>query len=430
MFDIIKRLKSSDLVKVFSFTSLSTIIKLITGYISVKIVASIIGPSGIALIGQLQNFTSIFTTLGAGGINNGVVKYVSEFKEEESELKKILSNGMRITFFLSLFFGIIIAIFCYPLSKWIFLDSKYYYVFIFLGIGLLLLSLNNYFLSILNGFQEFRKFVIVNILTSIIGLIFTIFLVLEFQLEGALIANVTYQSFVLFVTIFFVKKYFWFNKDYLWSKWNKPIIKKYLSYSLMALVSAATVPVSQLIIRGHIIHEFSIDAAGYWEGMNRISGLYMVFFTTTFGVYYLPKLSEIKDNFSLRQEIIKTYKIIAPLILLSLIIVYFLKDIVIGILFTKDFYAMKYLFFWQLSGDFFKIMSWILAFIMVAKSMTRIYIISEIVFSVLLVVLSYYFINLNGIKGATQAYCLNYFIYFIVMLIIFSGLLFSKKNKL
>lgn len=419
MFDIIKKLKSSDLVKVFSFTSLSTIIKLVTGYISVKIVASIIGPSGIALIGQLQNFTSIFTTLGAGGINNGVVKYVSEYKDEKDELKKFLSNGTRITFVLSLFFGIVITVFCYPLSNWIFLDSKFYYVFIFLGIGLLLLSLNNYFLSILNGFQEFRKFVIVNIITSVIGLVFTVILVWKFHLEGALIANVTYQSVVLFVTIFFIRKYFWFNKNYLWGKWDKTIIKKYLSYSLMALVSAATVPVSQLIIRGHIIHNFSTNIAGYWEGMNRVSGLYMIFFTTTFGVYYLPKLSEIKDNSLQMQEIIKTYKVIAPLILFSLIVVYFFKDIVIGVLFTKDFYAMRDLFFWQLLGDFFKIMSWILAFVMVAKSMTKIYVITEILFSVILVSFAYYFINLNGIVGATQAYCLNYFIYFIFVVFYF-----------
>ena len=62
----IKKIIKSDLVKVFSFTGLSTLIKLITGYVTVKFVASIIGPSGIALIGQLQNFSAIFTTLGAG----------------------------------------------------------------------------------------------------------------------------------------------------------------------------------------------------------------------------------------------------------------------------------------------------------------------------------------------------------------------------
>jgi len=427
MLEKLKKITSSDLVKVFSFTSLSTIIKLLTGYISVKIVASIIGPSGIALIGQLQNFTSIFTTLGAGGINNGVVKYVSEFKEDDSTLKKFLGNGFRITVSLSLFFGILIILFCNQLSEWIFLNPKYYYVFIFLGASLILMSLNNFFLSILNGLKEFRKFVVVNILTSIIGLIFTVYLVLEYHLEGALIANVTYQSVVLFVTFFFVRKYFWFNRGYLFGKWDKVIVKKYLSYSLMAIVSVVTVPVSQLMIRGYLINKFSIDTAGYWEGMNRISNLYMVFFTTTFGVYYLPKLSEIKDTALLRKEVLKTYKLVTPLIFFSLILVYLCKDIVINILFTKDFYSMKNLFFWQLLGDFFKIMSWILAFIMVAKSMTKIYIITEIAFSIIFILFSYFFINLNGVIGATQSYCLNYFLYFVVMLFIFKNLIFSKK---
>ena len=195
----------------------------------------------------------------------------------------------------------------------------------------------------------------------------------------------------------------------------------------MAIISVATVPVSQLLIRGYLIKQYSIDLAGYWEGMNRISSLYLVFFTTTFGVYYLPKLSEIKGKALLRQEVLKTYKIVTPCIALSLLCVYFFKGFVISILFSKEFYNMKDLFLWQLAGDFFKIMSWILAFIMVAKSMTRIYIITEILFSVSLVGLSYFFINMNGVIGATQSYCLNYFLYFIVMLFIFKNLIFSKN---
>lgn len=96
--------------------------------------------------------------------------------------------------------------------------------------------------------------------------------------------------------------------------------------------------------------------------MNRISGLYLLFVTTSFSVYYLPKLSEIKTQVLLK-EIIKTYKIITPIIVISLILIFLLKNLVINVLFTKEFYPMKDLFFWQLLGDFFKIMSWILAFL-------------------------------------------------------------------
>jgi len=421
----IRKLISSDMVKVFSFTGISTLIKLISGYVSVKIIATIVGPSGIALIGQLQNFTSIFTTLGAGGINNGVVKYVSEYKDEETQLEKFIRTGFKITITCSLFFGVILILFSYPLSHWILLDNQYYYVFILFGISLLLLSLNNFFLSIINGFQEFKKFVLINIITSIVGLVFTVILVSLYQLKGALIANVTYQSIILFVTIYFLKSLKWFSKNKFNGKLNKDIVKRYFSYSLMAIVSAATVPVSQLLIRGYLINNYSISSAGYWEGMNRISGLYLLFVTTSFSVYYLPKLSEIKSESLLRKEILTTYKIITPIIAISLMLIFILKGVVISILFTKEFYPMKELFLWQLLGDFFKIMSWILAFLMVAKSMTKTYIFTEIIFSILIVLLSYIFINLHGVIGATQSYCINYFIYFIVMLLVFRKLLFK-----
>lgn len=424
----IKNVISSDLIKVFSFTGLSTLIKLITSYLSVKVVASIIGPSGIALIGQLQNFAAIITTLGAGGINNGIVKYVSEYKEEPTELQKYLKNGFKITVYFSLVCGLVIILLSRYLGQWILLDSSYYYVFIYFGISLLFMSMNNYMLSVLNGFKEFRKFVLINIITSLVGLLFTVVLVLKFHIKGALIATVTYQSIIFFVTILFLRKNDWLSTKILWGSWNSAVIKKFLSYSLMALVSAATVPVSQLIIRGFLIKKFSMDAAGYWEGMNRISGLYLMFVTTSFSVYYLPKLSELRFSADLRHEIVKTYKIITPIIVAGLLFIFILKDLVINILFTEEFYPMKELFFWQLFGDLFKILSWILAFVMVAKSMTKIYIITEIAFSVLFVLLSIVLINCFGVIGATQSYCLNYFLYFIAMIFIFRKLIFSKQS--
>lgn len=419
-----KKILSSDLVKVLSYTGFSTLIKLITSYVTVKVVASIIGPSGVALVGQLQNFTSIFTTVGAGGINNGVVKYVSEYKEDENTLQKYLTNGFKLTAYFSSISGFLLIILSNYLSKWVLFEEKYSYLFILFGLNLILLSFNNFFLSVLNGFKEFKKFVSINIFTNVISLIFTVILVWLYGLKGALISLVTYQGFVLLITMYYLKKKDWFSKQ-LWGNWDKQIVGKYFSYSLMALVTAMTLPVSQLLIRGYIIKEYSITDAGFWEGVNKISAMYLMFITTSFSVYYLPKLAEITDDHILRKEILKTYKIITPIIFITLAMIYLLKDVVINVLFTKEFYPMKELFLWQLIGDFFKIMSWLLAFVMVAKSMTKLYIITEILFAVSLVLLSYYFIGHYGILGSTESYCINYFLYFVVMVGIF-----SRKLKL
>lgn len=221
MINKIKNVIASDLIKVFSFTGLSTLVKLITSYVTVKVVASIIGPSGIALVGQLQNFINILTTLGGGGINNGVVKYVSEYKEEETKLHQYLKNGFKITVYFSLICGVSLILLSKYLGQWVLLDSSYYYVFIYFGISLLFMSLNNYLLSVINGFKEFRKFVSINIITSIVGLLFTVVLVLFLHIKGALIATVTYQSVIFFITILFLRKNNWLSTKILWGSWNQ-----------------------------------------------------------------------------------------------------------------------------------------------------------------------------------------------------------------
>lgn len=62
----------------FSLNAVATLVKMLTGFISVKIVAVLIGPAGIALLGQLNNFSSIFLTISTGGISSGVTKYIAE----------------------------------------------------------------------------------------------------------------------------------------------------------------------------------------------------------------------------------------------------------------------------------------------------------------------------------------------------------------
>ncbi|TDX94498.1 O-antigen translocase [Chryseobacterium daecheongense] len=419
-------MKSSNLLKIFSLTGISTVIKVVTSYITVKFLASLVGPAGIALIGQLQNFTTILITLGAGGINNGVVKYVAEYKENHSKLREILGNGFRITAFLSLTVGLIIIILSKFLSELILLDRQYSYVFILFGVSLFFVSINNFFISVLNGYQEFKKYVIVNIITSAIGLAFTVGLVVLFNIRGALISMVTYQAVIVFFTVMYIRKLHWFSKVFLWSAWSKKVIKQYVSYSFMTIVSAITVPVTQFVIRRFLIQEYSITDAGYWESMNKISGLYLMLFTSTFSVYYLPKLSEVKDQIVLKNEIFKTYKIFTPILLISLVSIFLLKDLVVYVLFTPNFAPIKKLFFWQVCGDFFKIMSWILAFVMVARSMSRVYVITEISFAVLQIVLTYLFVDYYGLTGAVQAYFVNYFIYFWTMVVLFKNMLFKK----
>lgn len=423
-----KRLKSAEIIKVFSLNAIATGIRMLAGLVSVKIVAAIIGPAGVAIMGQLNNISSIILGVATGGIGSGVTKYISEYKEDKTEIRKLLSNALRIVLSFTFIISLALIVLHDYLSKWILLSDEYGYVFLIFGFTILFYTLNSLLITILNGYKEFKKFVRINICGTIFGLICSIVLVTTFGLTGAMINAVTYQSVMFFITLWMCRKYPWLSLSNFTGKYDKGTTRKYLKYSLMAFVSLALVPVSQMLLRGYVISEISITEAGWWEGMNRISSMYLSIITTSFSVYYLPKLSEIKDNIELRNEIFRCYKVVIPMILIATVSIYTLRHFIIWLLFTPDFYPMGKLFSWQLLGDFFKITSWLLAFLMVAKAKTFAFIASEIVFSFSFVGLGFLFMHWNGTVGITQAYMTNYIIYLLAMMYLFRDIIFIKKR--
>ena len=213
-----------NLIKTSVLTGLSTFIKIISGFVINKMIAIYIGPSGLALIGQLQNFITITMTYANGAISNGIVKYVSEYKDEETKKTKIISSGLIISLFCSLLIGIILLLFSKKISFLVLKTDNYYQIIILFGFTVILFALNAFLLAVLNGLREIKKFVTINILSSVFGLFLTCLLIVFYQLKGALIALVINQSVVFFITLIFVLRSKWFNVKYFFSGYDKQYI--------------------------------------------------------------------------------------------------------------------------------------------------------------------------------------------------------------
>ncbi len=427
MTKVLERIKSAlrgDIVKVLSLTSVSTLVKMCTGLVSIKVVALLIGPAGVALVGQLNNFVSIILSFAGGGIDKGITRYTSEHKYNPELLSAYLSTALKITVVFSVVIGILLIIFSSWLSKTVLLSKEYGYVFILFGTTLLMYAANNFLLCVVNGFKEFKRFVSINIASSLTGLAFTLTLVALYGTAGALAAMVTFQSVVLAITLWIVRRAAWMKIGNFCQRFSSAIAGKYFRYSLMALISALMLPLSRMLVRGYIMTTVSEDAAGWWEGMCRISNIYLMVITTSFSIYYLPRLSELKSAVEMRAEIIKAIKLIMPLLGTGLGLIYLTRHFIVHLLFSEAFEPMAGLFIWQLGGDFLKIGSWLVAFVMIAKAYTRLYIITEILSTAIYAGASYALIYFHGVTGACEAYFVQYVLYSIAISLIFHKLLF------
>ncbi|HFF4987466.1 TPA: O-antigen translocase, partial [Acinetobacter baumannii] len=328
----------------------------------------------------------------------------------------------------SLIFSLIILIFQKQLSLYIFHTDLYQTVFVWFAVFLTFFTFNALFLAILNGKKEVLRLVIANIVGSIFSLAITSLLAIKYSLYGALVALSIYQSLAFLATLLLCYKANWFRLSYLFGKIDKSIAKKFAAFALMALVSAICVPLSQMAIRSYLTHEFGVTYAGYWEAMIRLSAAYLMLVTTTLGIYYLPRLSELSKLEEIKSEVYLGYKFIFPLAIAGGLIIYGLRDWIITLLFTKSFLPMRDLFLWQMTGDSLKIGSWILAYLMLSKAMTKLFIITEIVFAFTSILFTIFFTKVMGFNGVSVAHLVNYALYWGVMGLFIFKLLKEKMS--
>ncbi len=418
-----------NLAKTVFLSSLSTGMKFLSSLVINKVIAIYIGPAGIALIGQFQNFLGIVTTIGNGAINSGVTKYVAEYNGvDDTKKNEVINTAMLMTFIFSLVIGAITFAASSYYSQMILHTREYHFIFKLLGITLILISFNSILLSIINGLKEIKLFIMINILSSIFSLIITSVLTIIFGLSGALLALVIVQSMILLITLPLVIRKM---KDsfQLHIKIDQFHIRKLMAFSLMAIVAVIASSLTQIMIRNFLIKTLSIEQAGYVQSVWMISMMYLLVLTTAFSTYYLPRLSELVHSYDLRKEILSGYKITIPFVIVTAFCIYLLRDQIISILFTPEFSEMRSLFAFQLMGDFLKMASWTLAYLMIAKAMTKLYILTEIIFSLSFYGFTILFVQQNGLEGVTHAYALNYFLYLITILIIFRDVIFNKEKK-
>ncbi len=411
------------LIKTSLLNAIAVIVKMLTLLGLNKILAVYVGPAGYAAIGQLQNAIQMTLTVSGGALNTGVTKYTAEYGEDAVKQVSLWRTAFKINLYAGLSISLLLVLFNEPLALYFLGSIEYKNVFLWFAATIILFVLNSFFIAIINGKKEVFHYVKINIVGSLVSLLVTGLCAFYYGLHGALIALVTNQSVIFFITLILCRHLVWFKWQSFYGAFNKSEASKLSKFALAALTSAIVVPLSHILVRGHLVDTFGWESAGYWDAMWRISSIYLMFITMTLSVYYLPRLSEITTKEEMQKELLNGYKLIIPLLVIISFTIYFLRDFIIVLLFSSDFQPMNSLFAWQLIGDTIKIASWLLAYVLLGKAMIKTLIFSELIFAFSFYMLTLFMNSLNGFEGVTQAHALNYAFYYIF---VFTALRWKK----
>lgn len=415
-----------SLIKTSFYSFISTSVSLITKLITNKITAIYLGTSGMFFLGQLKDFISLGKVASTIGTENGVIKYVADYNNTE-KLTPFINSALKIHLLFSIIVCLVTLIFNKPLAHYLFEDSKFSSALILLSFSFITSAVYSLIMSTFNGLKRIKTYVLINIIATIVSSIIMIILVIKFNLLGAIHAIAISQILVFFISIIFLRHIRKPLIRELKFKINSKYFKNLTKFSLMAVTAPVFMLGATFFVRALINKNLGDQFAGSWEGMWRISAIYIMFLTTTFKFYLIPTFTNLNGD-KLKKEVFKVWSLSLPIIIIITILVYLIKDYLIVLLFSKEFLLINSIILFHLLGDAIKINSWVLGNILISKANTKVFIGFQIGWAVVFCSLTIIFIEYYGFVGVSIAYFVTYILHFIAMNIYFRKLLWLKTS--
>ncbi|MDD4000833.1 MAG: O-antigen translocase [Bacilli bacterium] len=391
--------------------------KILIEIVKQKIIAILLGPSGMGISGLYTSTTSLIQGLTSMGLSTSAVKNVAEANgtADFTRISRVVTVLRKLVWVTGLLGMITVIVFSPFLSKSTFGNYDYTVPFIYLSLTLLLQQLSAGQSVVLQGMRKLKDLAKSGVLGSFFGLIISIPIYYFYRIDGIVPTLILSSITTLSLTWFFSRK-IKLETQKITPKQTFQEGKEMLKMGLAMSLSNILVLGIGYIIRIFIARIGGTEEVGlFTAGFAIVSG-YVGLIFNAMGTDYYPRLAGVNKDNAKCKEMINQQAEIAILILAPIIMIFLLiAPFAISILYSDKFIPITGYMQWAMLGMMFKAASWAISFLFIAKADMKTFLFNEIsikFFNVPLYLLMY---NYFGLEGLGIGFMVNYFIYLILV---------------
>jgi len=420
---------AKGILKSSSIIGGAQLFQIIFGVLRTKLIAVILGPTGVGLSGLFQSTIQLATSIFGVGISQSSVKSFAEIKPKNiRELKSIISISITLVCLLGALAIIIMIMFSERISIYTFGTTKYSSSISVLSVSVLLNLLYLIFIAVAQGLRKLKLIALINIFTSIMGLLIAVPVYYLYGKNGIVWVLLLLSFSNFSISLILSKSYNYFTKfSFLqFISGTKSILKLGLAFA----GSGFLLMLSSYLIRIFISSHSSITVVGHLNAATAITTLYLSLIFTAMSTDFYPKLvsfnkNNVKMNSLVNDQIFIGLLISGPIIILFSSFSY----PILSILYTSEFTAASEVLQLQLIGTLFKAFSWPIGFIVLAKGHSKIFFITELLWNSIYYLITINFYDSFGLVAVGFGYLFGYICYSIIMVIIVKNISNYNLNK-
>jgi PST family polysaccharide transporter len=270
--------------------------------------------------------------------------------------------------------------------------------------------------GLINGLSDYKKHAKIELIGYVFSVVLLLVFLYYFSLKGVLFSIILSPvlSFAVIFIIFYEKLKTHIRLKALSIDFS--YVKPLLAFTLMSFISTVLLNYIEIDLRTAITDKINIEEAGYWTAMNFISKNYMVFSSSIFTLYVIPKFAKINTGDAFKKEVLYIYKTLLPLFGLGMLVVYVFRNLIIDLIYP-NFDGLEDLFKWQLLGDFVRLATLVISYQFLAKKLVWSFVTTELISLGLFYGLSKYYVGIYGAEGVVMAHFYRYVIYFFIVIV-------------
>ncbi|NDY74097.1 O-antigen translocase [Desulfobacter hydrogenophilus] len=396
----------SQILKSSSLVGGSQLIRLIFGILSTKFAAVFIGPTGVGLIGAYRSITQLGIQLSGLGINQSGVRNVAVAagSGDQNEITRTVTILRRMCWMTGLVGAVGLAALAFPVSRLTFGHTDYALSIACLSLMILITIVAQGRMAVIQGLRRISDLVRVQIFSSMAGTLISIGLYATLGISGIVPALLAIAIFQLGVAWWYSRKVFLQSLPISWLETFSGA-KSLVGLGFAFMISGVATTATTYAIRVLITRDFGIDNLGIYQAAFAISGYVLNFVLAAMGADFFPRLAELSHDPREMTRLVNEQTEVGLLLATpALVATLALAPLGIYLLYSAEFYPAVGLLRWFVMGCFLRVISWPMGFVQMAMGKKYWFILSQVFFNFLHIILVITGLYYWGLLGAAVAF--------------------------
>jgi O-antigen/teichoic acid export membrane protein len=381
---------------------------LAVGLVRTKLIASLIGPSGVGLMGTLNALMAMGASIAAMGIDSSAVRQLSAAADDAERSRIARWAVWSYAWPLALLGTLICWLLRIPLAKLALGSATYAGAIGWIALGVGASVIGSAQMAQVQAWRRMGDLARIRVSSAFLAATAGVGAIYLLGVRGIVVP-------VLALPIATCLTALWFSRSLpKWKRGRFPGRALFGDWQVLASLGAAVMfaaamgSVGQAAVRSIITQKLGLGAAGLFQASFAISSLNMGLVLGAMVPEYYPRLSAAAEDSRVVEELFNQ-QLHVGLILAgpALIGISAFAPIVLHILYTDEFTGAALLLRLQVVADALRVLSWAVGFVLLARKRTLGYLLVEATFGVLFVPLTWFAAPRFGIAAAGATYLIG-----------------------